>query len=154
MQIEENRMGETSDAAGGYRQLLDRYYAAEVRYIAAGGAAGDADFSEMAACIHPDVVVRQGSTVPYGGDWHGIDGVRRFFAAHSETWRELELSEISHFEGKSGLCVTLRMRAIARRTQRPVDTRAAHRVTFDEGLIRDLLVFYLDPVGVRAAALG
>jgi ketosteroid isomerase-like protein len=135
----------------GYRALLDSFYAAEVRYIAEGGAAAGADFSDMASHFHADVVVHQGPTVPYGGDWRGIDGVERFFAAHSETWQTLDLSDIRYFEGDTGVAVTLRMRAIARRTGRSVDTRTAGLLTFEDGLIRDFRVFYFDPVQVRDA---
>src|SRR5438094_9098545 len=115
---------------GSYRAVLDSFYAAEVRYISAGGAAAGVDFSEMASHFHEDVVVHQGPTVPYGGDWHGIDGVERFFAVHSQTWETLDLSDIRHFEGESGVAVTLRMRAIARGTGRSVDTRTAGFLTF------------------------
>ena len=138
---------------GRYRGLLDSFYAAEVRYISAGGAAAGADFSEMASHFHQNVVVHQGPTVPYGGDWRGIDGVERFFAVHSQTWETLDLSDIGYFEGESGVAVTLRMRAIARRTGRSVDTRTAGFLTFEGGLIRDFTVFYLDPVQVRDANL-
>ena len=149
-------MSATNVGAGGrsYLDVLGEFYEAELRYVAAGGAQAGADFSEMAACLHPAVVARQGPTLPYGGDWHGIDGARQFFAVFTDTWSTLELSETRVFEGDTGIAITQRMVATAHATGRRVDTLVSHFLTFEDGLIRDFTVLYLDPVGVRDATAG
>ncbi|MEU9546567.1 nuclear transport factor 2 family protein [Streptomyces mirabilis] len=137
--------------ADSHRVVLDSFYAAEVRYVAAGGAEAGADFKEMALHLHPEIVVHQGPTVPYAGEWRGIDGLERFFAIYTDTWSTLDLSETKYFESKTGVAMSLRMRATGRRTGHVVDTRIAQFLTFDRALIRDLTVFYLDPVQMREA---
>ncbi|MTD54935.1 nuclear transport factor 2 family protein [Amycolatopsis pithecellobii] len=138
---------------GNHRAALESFYAEEVKYVAAGGARAGADFAGMAAHLHPDVVVHQGPSVPYPGDWQGIAGLERFFAVFSDTWLSLDLSETKYFEGETGVAISLRMRATARRTGKTVDTRIGQFLTFDHGLIRDFTVFYLDPVQVGEATL-
>ena len=131
-----------------YMATLDSFYDAEQRYVAAGGAKAGADFSEMAAHLHPDVVGRQGPSVPYPGEWHGAVGLERFFAVFSETWSSLELSEIQYFAGEEGLAIQMRMRATAVATGKHLDTMVGHFLIFEDGLIRELNVYYQDPVHV------
>lgn len=131
-----------------FASTLARFYEAEQRYVAAGGAKAGADFSEMASFLHPDVVGRQGPTVPYGGDWHGAAGIERFFALFSDTWSWLELSEIQYFEGETGLAIQMRMRATSAATGKELDTTCGHFLTFEDGLIREFNVYYRDPVQV------
>jgi len=138
----------TGDSSGGYIAALTSFYDAEQRYVAAGGAKAGADFSEMAAHLHPDIVARQGPTVPYPGDWHGVDGVQKFFAVFSETWSSLELTEMQYFEGGSGLAIQMHMRATAITTGKTLDTLVGHFLLFEGDLIREFNVFYLDPVQV------
>jgi ketosteroid isomerase-like protein len=132
----------------GFADVLAGYYAAEQRYVAAGGAKAGADFSEMASYLHPDVVGRQGPTVPYPGDWHGAAGIERFFALFTETWSSLELSDIQYFEGETGLAIQMRMQATSVATGKRLDTMVGHFLTFEDGLIREFNVYYRDPVHV------
>lgn len=138
---------------GGYIASLNSFYEAEQRYVAAGGAKVGADFSEMASHLHPDIVTRQGPTVPYPGDWHGLDGMERFFAVFTETWSRLELSDIQYFEGESGLAIQMRMQATSVATGKRLDTLVGHFLIFDERLIRWFNVYYQDPIHVRDVTL-
>jgi len=139
---------DTAGSSSGFIDTLNSFYEAEQRYVAAGGAKAGADFSEMASHLHPDVVGRQGPTVPYPGDWHGIEGIQRFFAVFSETWSTLTLSEIRYFHGEAGLAIQMRMQATAVATGKSLDTLVGHFLIFEDGLIRELNVFYQDPVQV------
>ena len=73
-------------------KALERFYAAEADYLAAGGP-GKGDFSVMAAHLTPDVVMHQAPSLPYGGTWRGHDGMERFMAVMSELWSELTFRE-------------------------------------------------------------
>jgi ketosteroid isomerase-like protein len=139
--------------AGGYLDVLDSFYAAEQRYVDAGGAPAGVDFGEVAAHLHPDVVARQGPSVPFPGEWHGAAALQEFFTIFTDTWSSLDLSEISTFVGDTGIAIEMRMQATARATGKHLDTRVAHVMTFEDGLIREINVFYRDPVGVMDVTL-
>ncbi|MGR6999076.1 hypothetical protein ACU686_14535 [Yinghuangia aomiensis] len=62
-------------ARGDALAVLEKFYAAEADYIAAGGL-GKAGFDELAACLDPDVVMYQAPGLPYGGTWRGPRGHR------------------------------------------------------------------------------
>jgi len=133
-------------------ELMHELYAAEVRYISAGGAQAGADFSEMAACMHPDVVMHQGPSTPFPGDWVGISEVQRFFSVLADTWSGMEINDIEYYEAGDALAMTMNGRLTSRATGRTLEAaKCAQIITFKEGLIHDWTVFYLDPVGVLTA---
>jgi ketosteroid isomerase-like protein len=131
--------------------LLEKFYEAEMRYIARGGALEGAPFDEMAACFHPDAVMHQGPSVPFPGDWEGIAEVERFFAVLSETWSRADGLDLKYFVGEDGVAVRMRVQLTSRTTGRKVDGRLAQFIRFEDGLIRDFTVFYLDPVRIGEA---
>ncbi|MEU9546579.1 nuclear transport factor 2 family protein [Streptomyces mirabilis] len=134
-----------------YAALLDKFYEAEMRYIARGGAQGGASFDEMAVCFHPDAAMHQGPSVPFAGDWEGIAGVERFFAVLSETWSAADGLDVKYFVGEDGIAVSMRVQLTSRATGKKVDGHLGQFITFDDGLIRDFTVFYLDPVEISEA---
>lgn len=144
-------MTTTDVPTGGHFDTLNAFYSAEQRYVAAGGREAGADFGEIAALFHPNLVCHQGPTLPYSGDWRGADGLERFFATFTATWSSLELSDIRYFSGETGIAITMRMRATAQRTGKHLDTTVAHFLIVEDGLIREFNVFYDDPVGVMEA---
>jgi uncharacterized protein len=144
--IDDNTQPLTSDPAA----LMDHFYDAEVRFIEAGGAAAGADFSEMAACFHPDVVMHQGPSVPFPGDWVGREGLRDFFAVLSETWSDMAILDRAYYVGDDGVAITMRGVLTSRATGRSVEMDVSQVILMSEGLIRDWTVFYDDPVTIAA----
>ncbi|MTD54954.1 nuclear transport factor 2 family protein [Amycolatopsis pithecellobii] len=128
--------------------VLNKFYDAEMRYIAAGGAREGADFGEMASCLHPEVVMHQGPSVPFPGDWTGINEVERFFAVLSETWIAMDITNVKYFLGDDGVAVSMRGILTSRATGLTLDTKVGQFLIFSDGLIRDWTVFYQDPVRV------
>ena len=133
------------------KALLDRFYDAEVRYMNAGGPAGGADFSEVGACLHPDVVFRHGPSVPYPGDWHGHDGVQRLFETMSNTWSELHFHEVNYFFNETGVAIKVAGLLRSRETGTAVAGEAGQFVTVQDGLIKDWTTFFLDPLALSDA---
>ncbi|MEU8304790.1 nuclear transport factor 2 family protein [Actinomadura sp. NPDC048955] len=134
-------------------EALERFYAAEADYLAAGGP-GKGDFSVMAAHLAPDVVMYQAPSLPYGGTWRGHDGMERFMAAMSELWSELTFRE-QHY-AVDGETVTVRNDCVfrARATGREVDTSVLQWITVRDGLVSEFRPFYLDTSAVLAALRG
>lgn len=142
-------MTTTDVPTGGHYDTLNAFYAAEQRYVRAGGLEAGADFGEIAALFHPQMVCHQGPSLPYAGDWRGADGLEQFFATFTATWSWLELSDIRYFSGDTGVAITMHMRATARATGKELRTTVAHFLIIEEGLIREFNVFYDDPVAIR-----
>ena len=141
-------MTTTDMPTGGHYDTLNAFYAAEQRYVRAGGLEAGADFSEIAALFHSEMVCHQGPSLPYAGDWRGAVGLEQFFATFTATWSWLQLSDIRYFSGETGVAITMRMQATARSTGRGLDTTVSHFLIVEDGLIREFNVFYDDPAGI------
>ncbi len=57
-----------------FRSLM-QFYSAEVRYSATGD---PADRVEWLNCLHPDIILYQPESLPYGGIWRGREGFGRW----------------------------------------------------------------------------
>jgi ketosteroid isomerase-like protein len=124
---------------------LQRFFAAEAAYVSAGG-----DFAEMAACLATDVVMYQAANLPYGGEWHGPDGIRRFMDAMKETWLSLEFLEQRFVADGDAVVIYNVGKLRARATGRVLNTSVMQLMTFRDGLISEIRPFYLDTAAVMA----
>ncbi len=132
--------------------VLQKFYTAESAYIAAGGM-GKASFGGIAACLHPDVVMYQASSLPYGGIWRGPGGIEKFMAAMSDAWQSLEFLEQRFVVGDDAIVVLNRGRLTARATGRTLETSVMQLITVRDGLISEMHPFYQDTMAV-AETLG
>jgi hypothetical protein len=64
-------------------ELLERMFEVEMRFIQAEAR----DLEPLAHAFHSDVVVHEPRSLPYAGDWKGLDGVGALFGKMRETWR-------------------------------------------------------------------
>lgn len=129
-------------------------YAAENRYLAAGGP-GKASFAMLAPYFAYDVVLHQPEGLPYGGTWHRHDGMARFFLAMSETWERFDIGEQEFFPiGADGVVVLSRIHARARATGRELDFPILQRVLVRDGRIAEIWPFYWDTAAIAGACAG
>ncbi|MFE9327116.1 nuclear transport factor 2 family protein [Nocardia sp. NPDC052278] len=125
------------------RAALQNFFAAEAAYITDG-----AHFDAMAACLAPDVVMYQAEHLPYGGEWHGPDGIEHFMAAMSRTWASLEFLEQRFVVDGDAVVIYNRGRMLARATGRMLETSVMQLMAFRDGLITEIRPFYLDTAAV------
>ncbi|MEU6189184.1 nuclear transport factor 2 family protein [Nocardia sp. NPDC047038] len=125
---------------------LRAFYASEAAYLTDGSG-----FEEMARHLAPDVVMRQASSLPYGGDWHGHDGFRRFLAAMRENWDGLWFDEQHFLDDEASVVVYSRGRLRARRTGRILETSLLQWISFRDSLITEFRPYYHDTSAVLAA---
>ncbi|WP_244305588.1 nuclear transport factor 2 family protein [Kitasatospora cheerisanensis] len=137
-------------AHGDALAVLQKFYAAEAAYIAAGGL-GKASFDGLAACLAPEVVMYQAPGLPYGGTWRGPRGIEEFMAAMSEAWQSLDFLEQRFVLDGDVVVVMNRGRLRARATGRVLDTSVMQLITVKDGLITEIHPFYWDTIAVAEA---
>ncbi|MGW2161009.1 nuclear transport factor 2 family protein [Nonomuraea sp. NPDC001699] len=144
-------MTRTSDAWS----VMERFYAAEAAYVAAGGH-GRADYAPVAALLDPEVVLHQAPGLPFTGtgEWRGHAGMERFLAVFGETWESMEFLEQQHWGDEDTVVVRNRVRFRARATGREVDTLIVQLITVRDGRMLECRPFYWDPRAVAAACGG
>ncbi|MGW5729209.1 nuclear transport factor 2 family protein [Nocardia beijingensis] len=128
---------------------LRAFYTSEAAYLA--DAAG---FEELARHLAPDVVMRQASSLPYGGDWQGHDGFRGFIAAMRDSWDGLWFDEQQFLGDEARVVVYSRGRLRARRTGRILQTSLLQWISFRDGLITEFRPYYQDTSAVLAVLEG
>lgn len=131
--------------------VLRGMYAAESRYLAAGGP-GKADFGALAPFFAPDVVLFQAEGLPYGGVWRGHAGLERFFRVMSGTWEVFDMVSQEFLATESPVVVVrTHVHARARATGRELDFPILQTITVDEGRITEVRPFYWDTAAIARA---
>lgn len=130
--------------------VLKGMYAAESRYLAAGGP-GKADFATLAPFFAPDVVLFQAEGLPYGGIWRGHAGLEKFFLVMSGTWEVFDLVSQEFLATENPVVVRTHVHARARATGRELDFPILQTITVEEGRIAEVHPFYWDTAAIARA---
>lgn len=120
--------------------------AAEAAYLTDG-----AGFEEMGRHLTADVVMYQAASLPYGGEWHGHDGMRSFIAAMGEQWDGLWFDGQQFLRDGDRIVVHSQGRLRARRSGRALETSLLQWIGFRDGLISEFRPYYHDTSAVLAA---
>lgn len=88
-------------------RLLEPMFAAELGFMSSQ----PPDRSLLAAAFDPDVIVHEPATLPYSGDWWGLDGVAALITHMGEVWSEMEVRDLQAVRDQSRSYVTLRQSA-------------------------------------------
>lgn len=135
--------------AGGFSamELLERMFAVELRYLQQD----EADLGLLATGFHPDVVVHEPASLPYAGDWRGLDGIGRLFRAMRETWSDLSVEDLQAAKTGDTVFMTCSLRLTARDSGRTLTQPFAEVLRFDSGRLIEGTPFYFDTVAIKAA---
>lgn len=131
---------------------MERFYAAEAAYVAAGGF-GKTSYEPVAALLDPEVVLHQAPGLPFTGTgvWRGHDEMERFLAVFSEVWESMEFLEQEHWGDANMVIVRNRVRFRARATGKQVDTLIMQVITVRDGRMLECRPFYWDPQAITEA---
>ncbi|MGW5161257.1 nuclear transport factor 2 family protein [Nonomuraea wenchangensis] len=132
--------------------VMQKFYAAEAAYVAAGGL-GKANYAHVAAHLDPEVTLHQAPGLPFTGTgtWRGHDGMEQFLARFSEIWESMEFLEQEHWGDENTVVVRNRVRFRARATRQEVDTLIVQLITVRDGRMLECRPFYWDPAAITGA---
>jgi uncharacterized protein len=112
-------------------ESLKRFYAAEERYAAST----PQDFSPVAATLHPQIVLYQPESLPYGGEWRGHGGVEAWIKAFTAAWSAVQpRNPVFHQPDDRTLISLVTMRAQARHDGHWIEMPMCQVITFEDGL--------------------
>lgn len=124
------------------REVVERYTTAVLTH----------DDATVQALLHPDVVVYEPPSLPYGGEHRGLAVVAALAQTVTATWELVELLDEPTIVSEGERVIVMAwFRARAKHTGTEFDIRVveAHRVK--EGLITETVVHYWDTAGMLAA---
>ena len=118
--------------------------------MTAGGAAGGADFTAMAATLAPDVVLHQSPDLPWGGDFHGHAGYEDWARQMSAAFDQLEVRDRRFFVEGDTVVITCRLITRSRATGEVLDLPMAQVVRTSGDRIVEFRPFYWNVPAYRA----
>lgn len=129
------------------RQVLERFYDAEQRYMA-----GSVSFEEtFGQTLAPDVALHQSPDLPWGGEYIGFERYEEWAAAMSGTFSSVDIQDAEFFETGDKVVVICRLVTRTRSTGVVMDYPMAQVVTVRNGKITDFRPFYWNVPDYAAA---
>ena len=129
------------------RKVLQRFYEAEARYMAAE----HPDFGPVAATLHPECLLCEPASLPYGGEWRGRDGVERWMRLFRATWSSLEVRGSEIYGEGDTLFSRSHVYATARATNKPADWGLLQQFTIRQDGVLELRPFHWDTAAILPA---
>lgn len=111
------------------------------------------DLEVYTATCHPEVVIREPESLPYGGEYRGLDGVERHAVSWLRTWGQLQpgderkLSATFHDAGDT-VIARWRLSARAPGTEKKLDTPMVGVYRLRDGKLIEAQMFYADTAAV------
>ncbi len=136
------------------RQVLERFYDAERRYMEAGGAKAGASFDDMGSTLDADVVLYQTPDLPYGGEYIGYERYKEWSVAMSAYFDQVDVQQPEFFEQGDKVVVVCRLLTRSRATGEVMILPMVQVVTVKNGKITEFRPFYWNVPAYAAAAGG
>jgi ketosteroid isomerase-like protein len=128
-------------------KLLQRMFDVELRFL--GSDAGDAAL--LATAFHPDVVVHEPKSLPYEGDWRGLDGVGALFRRMREVWSDLSVDRLEAVRDGDTVFMTCTLHLTSRANGARITQPFAEVLRFKDDRLIEGMPFYYDTAEIVAA---
>ncbi len=136
------------------RQVLERFYAAE-RTFMQSAVEDSSGFDAMRATLDPAVVLHQSPDLPYGGEFRGHEGYRRWAEAMRNIFDRVDARSPAFYEKGETVVVTCELVTRIRVTGNELRLPMVQVVTVQSGKIIEFRPFYWNvPEYVAAANEG
>ena len=121
--------------------VLRSFYEAETDYLRSESR----DFAVLASTLHPDCVMYQPDSLPYGGRWYGHDGYEQWMEAFGEAWSTLTVNHPEFFpSGPDRIFVRSTVMATARASRIELSWPLLQMITVKDELLLEIQPFYWD----------
>ncbi|MGF1623434.1 MAG: nuclear transport factor 2 family protein [Alphaproteobacteria bacterium] len=121
-------------------QLLGRVFDVELGFMRSRAK----DSSPLAQAYHPQVVVHEPASLPYAGDWHGLDGVARLLRMMGQLWSEFRRDHMEAMRRGDTVFLSGTLHLQGRATGAAIDQPFAEVLHFKDDLLLDATPFYYD----------
>ena len=90
----------------------------------------------VAERLHPEIVIYEAESLPFGGEWKGKDALQRLSAAMYGTWAEAKVEIHEIIGGETYAAVILSLTMTSKKTQRTFTQTLSEVGKFEDGLLR------------------
>jgi hypothetical protein len=128
-------------------ELLDNMFDVEMRYLQSGPDGADL----LASAFHPDVIVHEPKSLPYAGDWKGLEGVGALFRKMREIWSDVKVEGLQAAQNGDVVYMSCTISLVARANGATVRQPFAEVLRFQNGRLLEGTPFYYDTYEILAA---
>lgn len=133
----------THDAA---LELLEPMFAAEFTYMRSD----PPDPRSLETAFDPEVVVHEPGSLPYAGDWQGLEGVAALVRLMGDTWSQMAVEDLVAVRDGEVVFMSCTLRLVSRATGRSISQPFAEALRFREGRLLEARPFYFDTAALLA----
>ncbi|WP_176598016.1 MULTISPECIES: nuclear transport factor 2 family protein [Sphingobium] len=129
------------------KEILNEFYEKEYHYLSPDGG----DFSIMADLIHPDCIMHQADSLPFGGEWKGVDGLKAWLEAFDRTFSSVQLLETEQFDCGLVVITKIKMVAVSRNSGKSFPLDCFQYVRAEDDRLIEFRPFYWDTAQILEA---
>lgn len=105
--------------------------------------------------IAADATIHESAALPYGGEYHGVSGMRELLSRMEAYAALSNVGGIEYIDTDGEqIIVRMGMRATNRASGKTIDTQIAEIYTVRDGKVVDVDVYYRDPAAIAEVAAG
>lgn len=120
--------------------LLEHMFDVEMRFVRGG--ANDKDL--LATAFHNNVVIHEPKSLPYAGDWTGLDELSALFRKMRETWSDMAVENLQATRNGDTVFMACTLSMTCRVNGIKIVQPFAEVLRFEAGLLIEATPFYYD----------
>jgi ketosteroid isomerase-like protein len=130
-------------------QLLERMFEVEMKFIRLESN----DVGALAEAFHSDVVVHEPASLPYPGDWKGLEGVGALFGKMREVWSDMRVDDLTAAREGDTVFMACTLHMTSRSTGAAITQPFVEVLRFQDERLIEGTPFYYDTSEI-VSALG
>lgn len=128
-------------------ELLKHMFEVEMRFIHSDSG----DVGQLAEAFHRDVVIHEPASLPYAGDWRGLEQLAALFRKMREVWSDMTVDELEAARDGDTLFMRCTLSMTCRANGRRIVQPFAEALRLKNDLLVDGTPFYFDTAEIVAA---
>lgn len=114
------------------------------------GLAGERKWEEVAKRMHPEVVIYEADSLPFGGEWKGPDALKRLAEVMYGSWAKATVEIHDVTGGKEWGVVILTLTMTSKKTGNTFSQTLCEAGRFEDGLLKEHRIHYFDTAEIAA----
>lgn len=128
-------------------EFLNRMFEVEMRFLSSA----QADVEALVAAFHRDVVVHEPESLPYAGDWRGLEGIGALFRSIREVWSDMRVDDLEGVRVGDIIFMTCKLQLTCRANGAVICQPFAEVLRLQDDRLIDGTPFYYDTAELLAA---
>ncbi|TPI63149.1 nuclear transport factor 2 family protein [Mesorhizobium sp. B3-1-7] len=128
-------------------ELLENMFDVEMRFLQSESG----NIEMLTSAFHRDVVVHEPRSLPYAGDWNGLEGIATLFQTMHESWSGVAVENLQAAQKDDVVFMSCTLSLTARANGVTIKQPFAEVLRFRNGRLIEGTPFYYDTSEILAA---